>query len=69
MIKKRQRKLTLFIGLVVGALVDGYLRLMSGDDGNLLVHTVVFLGSALLVMGVVYGISLLRNVLFLKRKL
>lgn len=54
--RKRWRKASLGIGLVAGAFADGYLRLISGDEGNLLVHTVVFLGSALIVAGVVYGL-------------
>lgn len=48
--KKRRRKICLYAGLAAGVLVDGLLRLTSGDEGNLLVHTAVFLVSAALAM-------------------
>lgn len=59
--KKRQRKIGIYAGLVGGVLIDGYLRLISGDEGNLLVHTVVFLGSAALVMLMVKGFFYLQE--------
>ncbi len=64
MSKNQWRKVSLGIGPVVGILADGYLRLISGDEGNLLVHTMVFLGSALIVDGVVYGSFLLWDMFF-----
>lgn len=68
MSRKQRRKVSLIIGLVVGIFVDGYLRLISGDEGNLLVHTMVFLGGALIAAGVVYGLFYLWEVIFLKEK-
>ena len=59
---KRQKRISLLIGLAAGVLIDGYLRLNSGDEGNLLIHSLVFLGSFLIVAGAVYGL------LHLKRK-
>lgn len=55
--KKWQRKSSLIIGLTAGAIADGYLRLVSGDEGNLLIHTVVFLGSALIAAGMAYALQ------------
>lgn len=46
--KRRHRKTYFWAGLIAGLLADGYLRLVSGDEGNLLVHTAVFMGSAML---------------------
>lgn len=68
MSRKQRRKVSLIIGLVVGIFVDGYLRLISGDEGNLLVHTMVFLGGTLIAAGVVYGLFYLWEVIFLKEK-
>ena len=48
----RKQRIRFFISLAVGACADGYLRISSGDEGNLLVHSVVFLIST----GVAYGI-------------
>ena len=48
----RNQRIRLYISLAVGACADGYLRINSGDEGNLLVHSFVFLISA----GVAYGI-------------
>lgn len=48
----------------MGALLDAYLRLISGNDGNLLVHTVVFLGGVLIASGVVYGLFCLWDMFF-----
>ena len=42
----------LYISLAVGACADGFLRIISGDEGNLLVHSAVFLISA----GAAYGL-------------
>lgn len=53
--KKKKKKLSLCIGIAAGAAVDAYLRLISGDEGNLLVHTAVFLVSAVAAAGIVYG--------------
>lgn len=63
MSRKQRRKVSLIIGLVMGALIDGYLRLTSGNDGNLLVHTVVFLGGALIAGEVVYGLFYLWDMI------
>ena len=60
MSQKRQRMLYLCICLIIGACVDGMLRLVSGDEGNLLVHTAVFLGSAVLAILIIKGFHLLR---------
>lgn len=68
MSKKQLRKVSLIVGTAAGALADGYLRLTSGDEGNLLVHTVVFLGGVLLSAGAVYGILRLWDVFFLKKR-
>ena len=68
MSRKKRRKVSLIIGLVAGALVDGYLRLISGDEGNLLVRTMVFLGGTLIAAGVGYGLFYLWDVIFLKEK-
>lgn len=67
MSKKQWRKISLGVGLAAGVFVDGYLRLISGDEGNLLVHTMVFLGSALIVSGVIYGLFLL-GIYFSKKR-
>lgn len=67
MSKKKWRKISFGVGLVAGVFADGYLRLISGDEGNLLVHTMVFFGSTLIVAGVIYGLFLLR-IYFFKRK-
>lgn len=53
--KKKNRKFSLCIGIAAGAAADAYLRLTSGDEGNLLVHTAVFLVSAAAAAGLVYG--------------
>lgn len=52
--KKKNKKHSLCIGIAAGAAADAYLRLISGDEGNLLVHTAVFLVSAA-AAGLVYG--------------
>ncbi|MDD5850954.1 MAG: hypothetical protein PUC87_02235 [Galactobacillus timonensis] len=51
--KQTQKRYSLLTGLVAGACTDGYLRAVSGDEGNLLVHSVVFLVAA----AVVYAIA------------
>ena len=48
-------------GVIAGAIADGYLRLVSGDEGNLLVHSAVFLIGAAAVAGAVYGILHLKR--------
>ncbi len=65
--KKQKRSLSLLIGLILGALADIWLRLVSGDEGNLLVHSVVFLGAGLISAGIVYGLLSLWD-LWLNRK-
>ena len=49
----KERRVIIYAGLITGCLADGYLRLISGDEGNLLVHSAVFLGSAVLAMLIV----------------
>ena len=66
--RKQWKKVSLIIGLVIGVLVDGYLRFISGDEGNFLVHTMVFLGSALITAGIVYGLFYLWSIISLKEK-
>ena len=51
------RKVCLYLGLIIGVVVDGILRLTSGDEGNLLVHAAVFLGSAVIAMLVIGAFS------------
>ncbi|MDD7200945.1 MAG: hypothetical protein SPF89_02930 [Sphaerochaetaceae bacterium] len=53
--QQKQRKISLCTGLAAGTVADTYLRMTSGDEGNLLVHTAVFLVSAAIVTGIVYG--------------
>ena len=60
MSRNHQRKVCFCICLVIGVLADGTLRLVSGDEGNLLVHTAVFLGSAVLAMLSIKGLRLLQ---------
>lgn len=55
MSREQRRKASLIIGLAAGAFADGYLRLISGDEGNLLIHSMVFLGGALIAAGAAYG--------------
>lgn len=43
-------------GLLVGAAADGLLRLITGEEGNLLVHSVLFLICGLLAAGVTCGL-------------
>lgn len=61
MSRKQWRKVSLVIGLAVGVLADGYLRLISGDEGNFLIHTMVFLGGTLIAAGVVYELFYSRE--------
>lgn len=42
----KARKISIIVGLIIGAAADGLLRFFSGDEGNLLVHSVVFLSAA-----------------------
>lgn len=55
--KKKRLRICLIIGLILGALADIWLRLVNGDEGNLLVHSVVFLGGGLIAAGAAYGVS------------
>lgn len=48
----RKQRIGVYISLAVGACADGCLRIISGVEGNLLVHSVVFLISA----GAAYGL-------------
>ncbi|MGN1383440.1 MAG: hypothetical protein ACI4W2_11565 [Eubacterium sp.] len=52
-------KINIILSIIIGALVDGLLRLSSGDEGNLLVHSTVFLISAGITLGV---LILFRNI-------
>lgn len=45
-------KMNIILSIIIGALVDGLLRLSSGGEGNLLVHSTVFLISAGFTLGV-----------------
>jgi hypothetical protein len=47
-------KMNILLSIIIGALVDGLLRLSSGDEGNLLLHSIVFLISAGFTLGVLY---------------
>jgi high-affinity Fe2+/Pb2+ permease len=47
-------KRNILLSIIIGALVDGLLRLSSGDEGNLLLHSTVFLISAGFTLGVLY---------------
>ena len=67
MSKKKQRKFSLGIGLMAGVITDGSLRLVSGDEGNLLVHMTVFLGSALTAAGIACGLFSLWNMISRKK--
>lgn len=53
--KRKRKRVCLVIGLGLGALADIGLRFVSGDEGNLLVHSVVFFGGALIAAGAAYG--------------
>lgn len=55
------RRVCLYPGLIIGVVVDGILRLASGDEGNLLVHAAVFLGSAVIAMLIINGFLKLRK--------
>ena len=54
-------KLCFYLGLIIGVVVDGILRLVSGDEGNLLIHAAVFLGSAVIAMLIISGFLQLRK--------
>lgn len=49
-----RKKTRLLISLIAGAATDIYLRVKTGDEGNLLVHSVVFLGSFFIVYFLLY---------------
>ena len=53
---KGRKKISLIFGLILGALADIWLRMVSGDEGNLLVHSVVFLGDGLIAAGAAHGL-------------
>ena len=61
MVMKQNRRVCFYLGLIIGVVVDGILRLVSGDEGNLLVHAAVFLGSAVIAMLVISGFLQLRK--------
>ena len=65
---EQQKKFSLNIGLVVGMLADGYLRIVNGEDGNLFLHIAIFLGVTLIASGAVYGLTCLWNRFFSKKK-
>ena len=50
--KQTQKRYSLLAVLVAGAAADGYLRAVSGNEGNLLVHSVVFLVAAVVVYAI-----------------
>lgn len=58
--KQTQKRYSLIAGLAAGVIVDGYLRATSGNEGNLLVHSVVFLVTTV-VYGIAYAILVIRN--------
>ena len=58
---KQHRRVFLYLGLIIGVVLDGILRLVSGDEGNLLVHAAVFLGSAVIAMLIISGFLQLRK--------
>ncbi len=47
------------VGLAAGVAADVWLRLASGDEGNLLVHGVVFLGVAAVTAGIIWALTAL----------
>ena len=49
-----EKKTRLLISFIAGAATDLYLRVKTGDEGNLLVHSVVFLGSFFIVYFLLY---------------
>lgn len=61
MVMKQNRRVCFYLGLIIGVVVDGILRLVSGDEGNLLVHAAVFLGSAVIAMLIISGFLQLRK--------
>lgn len=61
MVMKQNRRVCFYLGLIIGVVVDGILRLVSGDGGNLLVHAAVFLGSAVIAMLIISGFLQLRK--------
>ena len=61
LVMKQNRRVCFYLGLIIGVVVDGILRLVSGDEGNLLVHAAVFLGSAVIAMLIISGFLQLRK--------
>ena len=61
MVMKQKRSVCFYLGLIIGVVVDEILRLVSGDEGNLLVHAAVFLGSAVIAMLIISGFLQLRK--------
>lgn len=56
--RKRVKHISLVAGLLAGAVADGCLRLTNGNDGNLLIHTFVFVMTAIVVTVRSYYITL-----------
>ena len=59
--KNNRKRIGIYAGLIGGTLADGLLRLLTGDEGNLLVHSAVFLVSFLIAAGVAYGLAFLTE--------
>lgn len=55
------KRVSVITAVMAGAMADGYLRLVSGDEGNLLVHSVLFLLVTVVVAGTIYGIVSLNR--------
>lgn len=53
--------ISLVVGLLAGAVADGCLRLANGSDGNLLVHTCVFVMTAIVVAALIYYINIIKR--------
>lgn len=56
-----RKKTRLVISFTAGAATDLYLRVKTGDEGNLLVHSVVFLGSFFIVYFLLYVLWRLKE--------
>lgn len=50
------RKLCAIIGIIVGVITDGWLRYISGNEGNLLVHCVIFVVSGFISAALAFAI-------------
>lgn len=53
--------ISLVVGLLAGAAADGCLRLTNGNDGNLLIHTFVFVMTAIVVAVSIYYIIIIKR--------